>query len=165
VHLLKLFAALVATAFVGAGAAQADAGPPWGPETPQFNLEVLLRPTAAGPEKGFGLVKFRQANDAETTIDLDTWVRDLLPNHDYYLERAADMTLDGSCTGAWLRLGLGPQVVAITTDDGGTGRAPFYRAVPTNAVGTTFDIRFHVVDKVTNAIVLESDCYRYTVSQ
>ena len=31
--------------------------PPWGPETPNFNLEVILR----GDPSGFGLVKFPAA--------------------------------------------------------------------------------------------------------
>src|SRR6266568_3973382 len=40
--------------------AQASPGadpPPWGPETPHFNLEIVLR------GEGFGLVRFRQPND------------------------------------------------------------------------------------------------------
>ena len=46
----------------------------WGPETPHFNLQVVLR------GQGFGLVTFRQPNDADLIINLDTWVRDLTPN-------------------------------------------------------------------------------------
>ena len=45
----------------------------WGPETPNFNLEVVLR------GDGFGLVKFRQPNDNALIIHLDVWVRDLEP--------------------------------------------------------------------------------------
>jgi hypothetical protein len=166
VHLLKLVATLVAVSLCGVAAAQADtSGPPWGPETPHFNLEVILRPAAGGPEKAFGHVKFREPNDAATIIDLDTWVRDLAPNHDYYLERAVDTMLDGSCGGSWLRLGQGTTIVPITTDDRGTGRAALYRGLPANLLGVTFDIHFQVVDAVTNAAVLESGCYRFTVSQ
>ena len=51
----------------------------WGPETPPFNLEVILR----GESGGFGLVKFRQPNDGQAIIYLDTWVRDLAPNTSY----------------------------------------------------------------------------------
>ena len=40
-------------------------GPPWGPETPPFNLEVVLH------GQGFGLVKFRQPNDDKLIINLD----------------------------------------------------------------------------------------------
>src|SRR5262245_13456228 len=80
-----------------ASAAEADGvGPPWGPEMPPFNLEVILRDVAAGP--GFGHVKFRQPNDTDRIIYLDTWVRDLVPNHGYLLQRAVDTSLDGSCT-------------------------------------------------------------------
>jgi hypothetical protein len=46
-------------------------GVAWGPETPNFNLEVILR------GQGFGHVKFRQPNDDEKIVYLDTWVRDL----------------------------------------------------------------------------------------
>jgi hypothetical protein len=78
-RLLKLCALLAAlAATVAAAAGRADPGP-WGPETPHFNLEAISRPTAIGPDKGFGLIKFRQPNDASTTINLDVWVRDLLP--------------------------------------------------------------------------------------
>src|SRR3954471_2568442 len=90
----------------------------WGPETPNFNLEVVLR------GDGFGLVKFRQPNDEALVIHLDTWVRGLEPNTTYVLQRAADRTLDGVCTtgGGWLTLGRGLTAQSITTDDRGTGR-------------------------------------------
>jgi len=47
--------------------------PPWGPETPHFNDEIILR------GDGFGLVKFRQPNDADRIVYLDTWFEILLP--------------------------------------------------------------------------------------
>jgi hypothetical protein len=159
-RLLKFFALLATLAAAGAAAAQADSGG-WGPETPNFNLEVILRPIAAGPAKGFGQVEFRQPNDANTIIYLDAWVRDLAPNHTYYLERAVDTDLvDSACTGAmWLRLG------SITTDDRGTGRAALSRGLPpTVTPGTQFDIHFHVIEAVTQAEVLKSGCYQFTVS-
>ena len=61
-----------------------EQGPPWGPETPSFNLEVVLR------GEGFGLVKFRQPNDGTFIVNLDVWVRGLLPNTSYLLQRAVD---------------------------------------------------------------------------
>src|SRR5262245_28697070 len=74
----------------------------WGPEAPPFNLQAVLRPVG---EAGFGLVKFRQPNDANKIVYLDVWVRDLLPNSDYRLQRAVDATVDGQCTStAWLTL-------------------------------------------------------------
>ena len=134
--------------------------PPWGPETPHFNLEVVLR------GEGFGLVKFRQPNDADKIVYLDTWVRDLAPNKSYQLQRATDTTVDDNCTGtAWLTLGRGTVQQAITTDSKGTGRAQLFRNLGALALGTTFDIKFHVIDATTSAVVLESACYQFTVSQ
>jgi len=135
----------------------AAAGPPWGPENPNFNLEVILRPATG--DTGFGHVKFRQPNDADKIVYLDTWVRDLEPNHHYLLERAVDTNLDGTCqnTTMWLSLGT------IVTDERGTGVAALSRTLP-SAVGTTFDIHFHVIDEGTLAPVLESACYEFTVS-
>jgi len=131
----------------------------WGPETPPFNLEVVLR------GDGFGLVKFRQPNDDEAVVHLDTWVRDLVPNHRYYLQRAVDQVVDGVCTSAsgWLTLGQGLAPYAIETDANGTGRAALWRAVPPT-FGTPFDIHFRVIDDDTGAVVLQSECYQYTIS-
>src|SRR6266550_6491318 len=58
----------------------------WGPETPPFNDEVILRDATGNG--GFGHVKFRQPNDADRIVNLDTWVRDLAPNAAYRLQRA-----------------------------------------------------------------------------
>ncbi len=130
------------------------------PANPNFNLEVILR----GEGKSFGLVKFRQANDAAKIVTLDTWVRDMLPNHEYKLQRAVDVNLDGNCTGtAWLTLGKGLQVQSIFTDENGTGRAELYRNLSAVASGATFDIHFQVIDATNSAVVLTSDCYQYTV--
>lgn len=132
----------------------------WGPETPNFNLEVVLR------GDGFGLVKFRQPNDDALVINLDTWVRDLEPNTAYVLQRAADTNLDGICAStAWLTLGRGLVPQTITTDDQGTGRESLFRSVAALGVGATFDISFRIVKVSTSAVVLTSDCYRYTISQ
>jgi hypothetical protein len=131
----------------------------WGPETPRFNLEVVLR------GEGFGLVKFRQPNDAEAVVFLDTWVRGLAPNTSYRLQRAVDTDIDDVCTSTsgWLTLGQGLTAHAIDTDANGTGRADLWRAVPPTP-GVEFDIHFRVIDDATGAVVLQSECYQYTVS-
>jgi hypothetical protein len=132
------------------------------PTNPNFNLEVILR----GEGKSFGHVKFRQDNDADKIIDLGVWVRDLEPNHAYYLQRAVDTPADGSCSStAWLTLGLGASITPIVTDDKGTGQAYLWRALPpTIPSGATFDIHFQVIDPANqNAVVLTSDCYQYSV--
>jgi hypothetical protein len=138
----------------------AHAAAAWGPEDPSFNLEVVL--TGAG----FGLVRFRQPNDGEKVIYLDTWVRDLTPNTDYVLQRAVDTNLDGDCTSAsWLTLGDGLTPLSITTDERGTGRAALWRDVSAIATGGHFDIHFRVLHATTSAVVLTSACYEYVVSQ
>lgn len=133
----------------------------WGPETPNFNLEVVLRNDAGG----FGLVKFRQPNDAEKTIYLSTWVRDLAPNTSYRLQRAVDTSIDGVCTSTgWLTLGKGLTPEAIVTDANGTGRADLFRSVAAFPTGAQFDIHFRVIDDVTSTVALESGCYQFTIS-
>ncbi len=169
-RLLKLFAVLAALttmAAVAAVAARADSvGPPWGPATPNFNLEVILRPVAGGPDNGFGLVKFRQPKDADKIVNLDIWVRDLAPNHSYDLQRATDSNVNDDCTGTnWLTLGQGPIPQAITTDETGTGRAHLFRSLAAVPLGTQFDFHFRVIAAVTSVVVLESTCYQFTLSQ
>jgi hypothetical protein len=136
------------------------ADPPWGPETPHFNLEVVLR------GDGFGLVRFRQPNDDARIVYLDTWVRDLAPNTSYLLQRAVDANVDDNCTStAWLTLGRGTQPQSITTDAAGTGREQLFRDLGAFAVGSRFDIHFRVIEEATGAVVLTSQCYQFTVSQ
>jgi hypothetical protein len=162
VKLLAVFAALTALA---TSAAQA-ADPPWGPVTPNFNLQVILRPTPTGPDNAFGLVTFRQPKDAAKIVNLDVWLRDLAPNHSYFLQRATDSNVNDDCTGTnWLTLGQGPVPEAITTDETGTGRADLFRDLAAIPLGTRFDIHFRVRDAVTSAVVLDSACYQFTVSQ
>ncbi|HXL55420.1 MAG TPA: hypothetical protein VN958_04130, partial [Chitinophagaceae bacterium] len=128
--------------------------------SPPFNLEVIL----SGEGNEFGLVKFRQDNDTARIITLDTWVRDLEPNHSYLLQRAVDPIINGNCLStAWLTLGKGLQPQAITTDATGTGREELWRDVTTIPRGTSFYIHFQVIDAVSLAVVLTSDCYQYTV--
>lgn len=170
--MFRLIQLITATAFVAltamaAAATAADAvGPPWGPATPNFNLEVVLRPVAGAPDGGFGLVKFRQPKDADKIVYLDVWVRDLAPNRAYSVQRATDTNVNDACTGTnWLTLGQGLVPQAITTDETGTARAGLFRNLAAIPVGTEFDIHFRVIDAVTSAVVLESGCYQYTVSQ
>jgi hypothetical protein len=137
----------------------------WGPEQPPFNLEAVLRPVG-GTTTGFGLVKFRQSNDESKIVNLDVWVRDLLPNTSYSLQRAVDTTIDGTCTStAWLTLGQGLQAYAITTDATGTGRAPLFRDLAAVALGSRFDIYFQIVPTGSTTPVLQSECYEFVVSQ
>jgi hypothetical protein len=158
-----LVTAMIGALATGVFGAAAQAEPPWGPETPPFNLEVVLRDVGDGP--GFGLVKFRQPNDADKIVYLGTRVRDLAPNHSYVLQRAVDTTLDGNCTStAWLSLGKGLVAQTITTDDRGKGREDLFRDLAAVRTGTQFDIHFRVIDAVTSAPVLASGCYRFTVS-
>jgi len=159
-RLLKLSAALAAVtsvALVAPVAARADSG---------ANAEVILRPVAGAPDGGFGLVKFRQPKDADRIVILDTWVRDLAHDHSYSLQRATDTNVNDDCTGTnWLTLGRGPDMQTIDTDGSGTGRADLYRSLAALPLGAQFDIRFRVIDKVSSAVVLESACYQFTVSQ
>ena len=127
-------------------------------ENANANLEVILR------GEGFGLVKFRQPKDEETVVLLDIWVRDLAPGTTYLLQRAVDTQVDDDCTSmTWLTLGRGLDPQAITTDDGGTGRASLFRVLPPTP-GAQFDIHFQVIDAVTGAVVLQSDCYQFRIS-
>jgi len=164
VALLTTLATLTA---VTAVAANADSGAPsWGPATPNFNLQVILRPVAGATDGGFGLVKFRQPKDGETIVYLDVWVRDLAPNHSYLLQRAVDKNVNDDCVStAWLTLGQGLAPQAITTDGTGTGRANLFRDLASIPLGTEFDIHFRVVDTTTLTGVLVSACYQYRVSQ
>jgi hypothetical protein len=130
-------------------------------EQPPFNLEAILR------GDGFGLVKFRQEQDAtHNIINLDVWVRDLLANTSYSLQRATDATLDRVCTGTnWLTLGEGSTPHPIVTDDKGTARAALWRDLSAVAPGTTFDISFRLIENGRSPVhvAIQSGCYRFVV--
>ena len=131
-------------------------------ETPPFNLEVILR----GEGNRFGHVKCRQDNDPHKRITLDTWVRDLEPNHEYLLQRAVDAInqVDDNCTStSWLTLGKGLTPQSILTDATGSGSEALWRSVATLPSGSAFDIHFRVVDAISMTVVLTSDCYKYVV--
>ena len=156
-RLLKLLALVAVFAAFAAVVAQAE---------PERNLEAILRPAAGGPEGSFGLVRFRQPKDEDKIAYLDVWVRNLEPNHAYSLQRAVDTAVDDVCTGTnWLTLGEGLVPKAIETSDRGTGRAALFRDLAAIAEGTEFDIHFRVVETATMAVVLETGCYQFTVSQ
>ena len=124
---------------------------------PHFNLEAILR------GDGFGLVKLRQQKDPTQDIFyMDVWVRDLLPNTSYGMQRAVDSPRDGVCTGTnWLTMGQGATPQPILTDDTGTGRAELWRPVPATALPS--DIHFRVIQTGTRNIALHSDCYQLLV--
>lgn len=138
----------------------------WGPDDPFFNLEAILRSPTGGT--GFGLVKFRQPNDGDFVVYLDTWVRGLAPNTAYALQRAVDLSPpDDDCAAesGWLTLGRGLVPQAIVTDEQGTGRESLFRLVPPTP-GVEFDIQFRIVDDASKSVaVLQSGCYQYTISQ
>jgi hypothetical protein len=153
-------ALLVLVSSSSAAVAQAPDSEPWGPETPNFNLEIILR------GDGFGHIKFRQPNDGSFIINLDVWVRDLAPNTSYLLQRAVDSNIDDNCTStAWLTLGKGLQPQSITTDETGTGREQLFRNVAALPAGSEFDIHFRIIEEVTGSVVLTSQCYQFTISQ
>src|SRR2546427_2995238 len=136
---------LLIAASVSAFAQGPQSGLPWGPETPYFNLEVVLR------GEGFGLIKFRQPNNDAFIVYLDVWVRDLAPNTSYLLQRAVDTNVDDNCTStAWLTLGRGLQPQSITTDATGTGREELFRNLGAVPPGSEFDIHFRVIEEATS---------------
>jgi hypothetical protein len=130
--------------------------------SPNRNLEIILLPVAGGT--GFGLVKFRQPKDEAAIVELDTWVRDLSPNTSYQLQRATDAAVDDVCAGTnWLTLGQGTTPHTILTDEKGTGREALFRDLSAVAPGSVFDIHFRVIDEA-GVVVLQSECYQFTVS-
>ena len=140
------------------------AGTPWGPASPPFNLEAILR--APTGQDGFGLVEFRQPNDADQLAYVDVWVRDLAPNGHYILKYATDTDVDGDCTGTdWVDLSRPHRPTPINTDDRGTGRAALFLDLTAFPAGSTFDIHFLVVDAFGGTVMLTSECYQFTVAQ
>jgi hypothetical protein len=137
---------------LGGLSSSADASP--NAEQPRFNLEAVLR------GDGFGLVKLRQHKDpTQDILYMDVWVRDLLPNTSYGLQRAVDSPQDGVCTGTnWLTMGQGTTPQPILTDDTGTGRAALWRPLPATVMPS--DIHFRVIQTGTSNVALQSACYQ-----
>jgi hypothetical protein len=156
---LKLFA-LIGTLTVAVAAAQPATADP----APPYDFDAVLEP-ADDLGSGSGIVKFRQPGDAERVVYLNTRVRDLLPNHGYRLQRATDAVVDDDCAGTnWLTLGrdnFTPQ--AIETNHRGRGHARLSRDLSAVPTGTQLDIHFRVIDDATQAVVLVSPCYQFTV--
>ena len=133
-----------------------------------YNLDVKLTSIETknlnGKISSFGFIKFRQDPNVPLTITLDTWVFNLTPNHDYLLQRAVNPITDNDCTStAWLTLGKGLVAQPIHTDGFGNGMENLFRNVPASSEGTTFRIHFQIIDAVSLAVVLTSDCDQYTV--
>jgi len=134
------------------------------PSGPCFNLDVVLK--GNNKETQFGFIKFRQNPDTARIITLETFIKNLLPNHEYLLQRAVDPAnvVDGNCTSTtWLTLGKGLTPQSILTDGHGDGSETLWRDVTAAARGTSFDIHFQIIDATSMEVVLASDCYQYTI--
>jgi hypothetical protein len=159
--LMWILAVIAALTVVPAAAARADAVAQLSGS--ERNFVALLRP--GGPAHAFGVVIFRQPQDAEKVVLVDVWTLGLAPNHSYSLQRATDSTVDDECQGTnWLTLGRGLEPQAIETNDWGFGRAHLFRDLATVPDGTQFDIQFRVIDSVTQDVVLVSSCHQFRVS-
>ena len=134
---------------------------------PYYNLDVTFLPADVKSYHGgeaSGFLKFRQDPDTARIITLDIWVFNLEPNHAYQLQRAVDPISSSTCEStAWLTLGAGLVPQSINTDAKGNGEADLFRDVTSATRGAQFRIHFQIVDAVTAATVLTSDCYQYTV--
>jgi hypothetical protein len=147
-------------------AALTTAGAAWAHQQDGRNLNAVLQAAPGAPPDGSGTIKFRQPEDADWIAYLKVRLRDMLPHHSYYLERATDAVDDDDCTGAnWLKLGQGPLApVPIGTDETGNGEGLLFRDLSAFQ-GAHFDIYFRVKDATTDATVLVSGCYQFTVLQ
>jgi hypothetical protein len=134
---------------------------------PYYNLDVTFLPVDSKTfqsGEGAGFLKFRQDPDTARIITLDISVFNLEPNHSYQLQRAVDPITATTCESTtWLTLGEGLVPQTINTDAKGNGEADLFRDVTSIARGSQFRIHFQIVDAVTGATVLTSDCFQYTV--
>jgi hypothetical protein len=162
-RLLKLFAVIAALTVLPGAAAPADAVA--NPSGSERDFVAVLRPFPGAPVHAFGVVLFRQPQDAVKVVLLDVWTLGLAPNHSYLLQRATDSIVDDNCQGTnWLTLGRGVDPQAIETNEVGFGRAQLSRDLGGLADGTRFDIQFRVTDSVSQKVVLMSSCDQFTVS-
>lgn len=98
------------------------------PVNDKYNLDVELYGSSKSLSHGF--IAFRQDPAAPKIITLDTYVKNLQPNHEYLLQRAVDPinVVDGNCTSTtWLTLGLGLTPQSIMTDGTGNGHEKLWR--------------------------------------
>ena len=138
---------------------------------PPYDLNATLRGACNEDDETsgdcpIGHLKFRQDPNPEKIIDLDIKVHNLLPNHEYLLQRAVDPinVVDGNCTSTtWLTLGKGLTPQSIFTDSEGDGKENLWRDVTAIPSGSKFDIHFQIIDAVTKVVLLTSDCYQYQV--
>ncbi len=144
---------------------------------PPFDLNVILRGACNSTlseaddeeETGdcpVGHLKFRQDPDAAKIVVLDTKLHNMLPNHAYALQRAVDEinVVDGNCTSTiWRTLGKGLTPQLLMTDAEGNGSELFWRDLTAVPTGSRFDIHFRVIDAISKAVVLSSDCFQYQV--
>jgi len=130
-----------------------------------YNINVNLVPVdLKNMTYASGFIKFRQDPDTNRIITLDTYIVNLLPNHDYLLQRAVNPITDAGCTStSWLTLGLGLVAQSIHTDAKGNGHETLFRDITAIARGTEFRIHFQIIDATTLNPVLNSDCEQYTV--
>ena len=88
----------------------------------------------------------------------------MLPNHSYALQRTVDEinVVNGNRTvKIWRTLGEGLTPQLLMTDAEGNGRELYdFAAIP---IGSGFDIHFRMIDAVSEAVVLSSDCFQYKV--
>ena len=131
-----------------------------GPSNARHNLNVLLK--SASHHGGFGLLAFRQRADEPFIVHLNVLVIHLAANTSYRLQRAAD-PFDGQCTSeSWLTLGKGLVAQDIPTNGFGIGYEELFRML-TSPAGTSFDIRFRVIETATGVVVLSSECRAFTI--
>ena len=123
-------------------------------EDPQhFDLDVTFHTENLKDQsnKGFGLLKFRQDPDTARIITLDTYIFNLLPNHSYLLQRAAN-PYSRSYLHQCVMADFGQGIIAqdIATDSKGDGHETLFRDVTGIARGSDFHIDFQIVDAVTH---------------
>jgi hypothetical protein len=136
------FAAVIVAVF--AGFATAESGT-------QSQLTAI-----SGQGTGHVLVSPTAEDKPQFAVEIETNVRDMLPNSTFTVQRRVDLNPDGVCTGTtWLTNG------PITTSEGGAGAQHFFveRGAPFVS-GVSFDVQFRVTG---NGTELRSDCLTVTV--
>jgi hypothetical protein len=88
-------------------------------------------------------------------------------NMTFFVQRAPDLIVDGTCTGPWITFPTpnpGPPVT-LTTSPGGAGAAHFELGVAGPFVsGRQFNVKFRLIDNLTSpTTILETNCFTVTV--